>query len=118
MRLGNFRQKQFLNVGSTSLVSCGEALATQVARGKPWPSARAMTLVPLPRFVGPTARPLFLNSRRSRPGKSRKDPICRVYANPRLILEEFLERFLVGSTAEIVGDTSDRVDIAPVNPSM
>ena len=47
------------SVGSTSVASFGEALATCTARGRPWRSAIAMILLPLPRFVGPTPEPLF-----------------------------------------------------------
>ena len=46
-------------VASTSVTSCGEALATWMARGRPWPSLIAMILLPLPRRVGPMAEPLF-----------------------------------------------------------
>jgi hypothetical protein len=46
-------------VVSTSLVSCGEARAMLQATGRPWRSAIAMILLPLPRRVGPTAEPLF-----------------------------------------------------------
>jgi hypothetical protein len=42
-----------------SFVSCGEALATSTAKGRPWPSLIAMILLPLPRRVGPMAEPLF-----------------------------------------------------------
>ena len=41
------------------LLSCGEALCTLTARGRLWPSATATILVPLPRLVGPTAKPPF-----------------------------------------------------------
>ena len=57
---GSFRKEAPLEGGSTSFVSCGEALATCTARGRPWPSLIAMILLPLPRRVGPTAEPLFL----------------------------------------------------------
>ncbi len=44
---------------STSFTSWGDALSTHTATGRPEASAIAMILVPLPRFVLPTARPLF-----------------------------------------------------------
>src|SRR5713226_693991 len=53
--------KRCWTVGSTSLVSWGEALAIPTATGKPRRSAIAMILVPLPRRVGPTAPPPFLH---------------------------------------------------------
>ena len=52
-------EESFVESASTSLVSCGEALATYTARGRPWPSLIAMILLPLPRRVGPMAEPLF-----------------------------------------------------------
>jgi hypothetical protein len=44
---------------STSVTSCGEALGSRAAIGRPAPSAIAMTLVPFPRVVFPTAKPPF-----------------------------------------------------------
>ncbi len=64
---GNWGAKRWSSVASTNRVSCGEALATCTATGTPWPSVTAMILVPLPRFVLPTAEPLFsLPKRRHR----------------------------------------------------
>ena len=58
-RCGVSRRKRCWSVGSTSMASFGEALATCTARGRPWRSAIAMILLPLPRFVGPTPEPPF-----------------------------------------------------------
>ena len=58
-RAGNRVRNDASSVASTSVTSCGEALATWTARGRPWPSQIAMILLPLPRRVGPTAEPLF-----------------------------------------------------------
>ena len=49
---------------STSLHSAGEALATDTAKGRLLPAATATIFVPLPRRVGPTAKPPFSRSRR------------------------------------------------------
>ena len=57
--LGLVRVKRCATVASTSLVSCGEALAMLQAIGRPWRSAIAVILLPFPRRVGPTAAPLF-----------------------------------------------------------
>ncbi len=54
------------SVRCTSFTSCGEALSAHTATGRPEPSATAMILVPLPRFVLPTPAPPFLPARRSR----------------------------------------------------
>ncbi len=59
IRFGLARVKRWATVASTSFVSCGEALVTQQATGRPWRSAIAMILLPFPRRVGPTAGPLF-----------------------------------------------------------
>jgi hypothetical protein len=58
-RVGSSRRNRAASVASTRVTSCGEALATWMARGRPWPSPIAMILLPLPRRVGPTAEPLF-----------------------------------------------------------
>ena len=52
-------EESLVERGSYDLVSCGEALATCTETGKPWPSAMAMILLPLPRFAEPTPEPLF-----------------------------------------------------------
>ena len=46
-------------VWPTSVTSAGEALAVLTAIGRPWLSVIAMILVPFPRLVFPTQRPLF-----------------------------------------------------------
>jgi hypothetical protein len=43
---------------------CGEALATSTATGRPWRAQMAMTLLPLPRRVGPMAGPLTTRTER------------------------------------------------------
>src|SRR5215469_12272737 len=62
--LGNWGAKWLSSVASSSRVSCGEGLATCTTTGTPWPSVTAMILVPLPRFVLPTAEPPFSLPRR------------------------------------------------------
>ena len=51
--------KRSVTVRSTNFTSCGEAELVWTARGRPEPSATAMSFVPLPRLVFPTAKPLF-----------------------------------------------------------
>lgn len=62
--LGFLRRKRLLRVFSTSFVSWREALSICRTIGRPWRSAIAMTLVPLPRLVGPIYRPPFLPPQR------------------------------------------------------
>src|SRR5437867_2157156 len=52
-------REALLDGGFHESFSCGEALAMLQATGRPWRSAIAMILLPLPRRVGPTAAPLF-----------------------------------------------------------
>ena len=61
-------------VFSTSLLSCGDALSICMEIGRPLPSAIAMILVPFPRLVGPTHRPLFLPPRRWHQSGTRINP--------------------------------------------
>ena len=56
----------FSSVCSTSLTSCGLALVTHTAIGRPAPSATAMSFEPLPRLVFPTPGPLFLPAQNCR----------------------------------------------------
>ena len=65
---------------STSWHSAGEALSTDTARGRLLPAAIATILVPLPRRVGPTAKPPFWRSRRWHPRKPLPDSACLAYA--------------------------------------
>ena len=66
-RWGNSSRKHPAKTASTSRHSAGEALSTDTARGRPSPEAIATIFVPLPRLVGPTAKPPFWRSRRSHP---------------------------------------------------
>lgn len=58
-RSGSSSMRLSSRVASRSLVSWGEALAVPMARGRPAPSAAAMTFVLLPRFVCRRRAPLF-----------------------------------------------------------
>lgn len=80
---GSLGAKLLSSAASTSLVSCGEALATCTATGTPFPSVTAMILVPLPRFVLPTAEPLFSPRRRWRRWLLRLNPTSLAALNPR-----------------------------------
>ena len=75
-RSGNSSRKHPAKTASTSRHSAGEALSTDTARGRPSPEAIATILVPLPRLVGPTAKPLFWRSRMSHPRTLHPDSTC------------------------------------------
>src|SRR5687768_16010756 len=51
-RVGSSWRNRAASVASTSVISCGEALATWTAIGRPWRSPIAMILLLLPRRVG------------------------------------------------------------------
>lgn len=59
-RSGSSAVNMVFKVGSTRVISCGEALLTDMATGRPERSATAMIFVPLPRLVFPTPWPPFL----------------------------------------------------------
>ena len=103
---------------STSWHSAGEALSTDTARGRLLPAAIAMIFVPLPRRVGPSAKPPFWRSRKwhqrtplpssaflARAGAgqavSAPAPVCRC-----------------APTAESDDGMSDRADISPASPAI
>jgi hypothetical protein len=57
-------------VSSTSVTSCGEALAILIPIGRPWPSTIVMIFVPLPRLDLPTMEPPSWPLRRCRQWKT------------------------------------------------
>jgi len=61
------------------LHSAGEALSTVTAKGRPSPEAIATIFVPLPRLVGPTAKPPFWRSRTSHPRMLHLDSTSHVH---------------------------------------
>ena len=107
---GNWGAKLLSSVASTSLVSCGEALATCTATGTPFPSVTAMILVPLPRFVLPTAEPPFWPPRRWRRWLLRLDPTFLGVLNPRPEPAKSLRTdhpFAISENADDRFDTAD-----------
>ena len=78
---GSSSRKHPARTASTSLHSAGEALSTATARGRPSPEAIATILVPLPRLVGPTAKPPFWRSQKSHPRTLRPDGVCLAHAD-------------------------------------
>jgi len=66
-RAGNSSRKLPARTSSTSWHSAGEALCTDTARGRLLVVAIATIFVPLPRRVGPTAKPPFWRSRKWHP---------------------------------------------------
>jgi len=116
-RAGSSSRKLPARVSSTSLVSCGKALSTVTARGKLVTAAMAMIFVPLPRLVGPTAKPPFSHSRRCRPtslppAAAARD--CGVAAPVPAVLYSVARCIPI---VENAGDRSDRVDTCLAVPA-
>jgi len=79
-RGGSSSRKLPARTSSTSWHSAGEALWTDMARGRLLSAAIATIFVPLPRRVGPTAKPPFLHSRRLHPQTPRPGSVCPAHA--------------------------------------
>jgi hypothetical protein len=103
-RAGSWSRKLPARTSSTSWHSAGEALWTDTARGRLLPAAIAMILVPLPRRVGPTAKPLFSRSRRLHPRTPLPGSACLAHtdAGPEVSAPPPASR--CGSTAGIGDD--------------
>jgi len=77
---GSAVRKVYASVSGTRVTACGVAAAVWTARGKPARSATAMRVVPLPRGVVPTPRPLFGGRQRCRRCHTRADRVPRAPA--------------------------------------
>lgn len=115
MFFGSRGAKQLSSVASTSLVSCGEALATCTATGTPFPSVTATILVPLPRFVLPTAEPPFSPRRRWHRWLLRLNPTSLGALNPRPEPAKSPRTDHPFAISENAGDRFDRGDNDPVD---
>lgn len=109
-RSGNSPRKHPARTASTSRHSSGEAFSTDTARGRPSPEAIATIFAPLPRLVGPTAKPPFGRSRTLHPRTLHPDSTCLAHgaggqasAAPRQVC-------LRQPTAGSGDDRSDRKD--------
>jgi hypothetical protein len=80
-RAGSSSRKLPARTSSTSWHSAGEALCTDTARGRLLAAAIATILVPLPRRVGPTAKPPFWRSRRWHPRTPRPGSTGRAHVS-------------------------------------
>jgi hypothetical protein len=112
-RAGSWSRKLPARTSSTSRHSTGEALSTDTARGRLLSAAIAMILVPLPRRVGPTAKPPFWRSRRLHPRTPHPDSTCLVHADALPEASAPLPVFRFAPTAEICDDRSGTGDTSP-----
>src|SRR5579875_2743217 len=96
---GSSSRKLPARTSSTSVHSAGEALWTDTASGRLLPAATATIFVPLPRRVGPTARPPFSRSRKWHLRTLLPGSACRVHADVRPAGVKLLPACPNGSTA-------------------
>ena len=97
----------------TRLHSAGEALCTDTARGRLLSAAIATIFVPLPRRVGPTAKPSFWRSRRSHPRTLLPDSACLAPAAARPAVSALLLTFRCAPTAGSGDGRSGTADTFP-----
>src|ERR1700723_3568528 len=112
-RAGSSSRKLPARTSSTSWHSAGEALWTDTARGRLLSAATATIFVPLPRRVGPTARPPFWRSRTLRPRTPLPDSAALAHADAAPASSAPLPAFRCGSIAGITGGRSGTADISP-----
>ena len=112
---GSSSRKHPARTASTSLHSAGEALSTATARGRPSPEAIATILVPLPRLVGPTAKPPFWRSQKSHPRTLRPGAACLAHADVWPAGAVPPRSYLRQPIAENAGGRSGREDTWPAS---
>src|SRR3954471_23028784 len=112
-RAGSSSRKLPARTSSTSWHSAGEALSTDTARGRLLSAATAMIFVPLPRRVGPTAKPPFWRSRRSHPRTLLPDSACLAHAAAWPTIAAPLPTSRCAPTAGTGDGRSGRADTSP-----
>jgi hypothetical protein len=117
-RSGSSSRKLPASASSTSRHSAGEALSTETASGRLLPAAIGMIFVPLPRRVGPTAKPPFSRSRRLHPRTLLQDSAAPFPegAGPAPVTRLPICR--CAPTVGIDGGRSGMGDTVPVVPSI
>jgi hypothetical protein len=116
-REGSSSRKLPARTSSTSWHSAGEALWTDTARGRLSPAAIATIFVPLPRRVGPTAKPPFWRSQRWHPRTPRPVSTARAHASAAPAAAAPLPVSRPAPIAGIGGGRSGRVDIFRAVPA-
>src|ERR1700760_3614012 len=112
-RAGSSSRKLPARTSSMSWHSLSEALWTLTARGRLLVAAIARVLVPLPRRVGPTAKPLFSRWQRGHQQRPLPDSVYRPHAD---VLPTDARLVPIGRFGPTVGSGDDRfekVDICP-----
>src|ERR1035438_748354 len=112
-RGGSSSRKLPARTSSTSWHSAGEALCTDTARGRLLSAATATIFVPLPRRVGPTAKPPFWRSRTSHPRTPLPDSAGLAHADVAPASSAPLPASRCESIAGIGGGRSGTADISP-----
>jgi hypothetical protein len=113
-RAGNWSRKLPARTYSTSWHSAGEALSTDTARGGLLAAATGMIFVPLPRLVGPTAKPRFSAREGGHPRTRLPDSafLARVGSEP-----DVSAPLPVCRSAPIAGIGGGRSDTADTSPA-
>jgi hypothetical protein len=112
-RTGSSSRKLPARTYSTSWHSAGEALSTDTARGRLLPAATAMIFVPLPRRVGPTAKPPFWRSRKWHRRTPHPDSAFPAGADAEPEASAPVSTCHCAPTAETCDDRSGREDTSP-----
>jgi hypothetical protein len=110
---GSSSRKLPARTPSTSWHSAGEALSTDTARGRLLSAAIATIFVPLPRRVGPTAKPPFWRLRRSHLQTPLPDSACLAYVAARPEVSAPLLTSRCAPTAGTGDGRSGRADTSP-----
>lgn len=117
-RAGSSSRKLPARTYSTSWHSAGEALSTDTARGRLLPAAIAMILVPLPRRVGPSAKPLFWRSRKWHQRTPLPGSVFLAHADAGQAASAPAPVCRCAPTAESDDGRSDREDTFPASPAI
>ena len=112
-RAGSSLRKLPARTYSTSWHSAGEALSTDTARGRLLSAATAMIFVPLPRRVGPTAKPPFWRSRKWHRRTPHPDSAFPARADAELGASAPVPTCRCAPTAETCDGRSGTADISP-----
>lgn len=117
-RAGSSSRERSDRMYSTSWHSAGEALSIDTARGRLLWAAIAMIFVPLPRRVGPSAKPPFWHSRKWHQGTFLPGSAFLAYASAGQAVSAPAPVCRCAPIAESNDRRSDSEDISPASPAI
>src|SRR5580698_3822016 len=117
-RTGSWSRNLPARTSSRSWHSAGEALWTDTARIRLLQAAIATILVPLPRRVGPTARPPFSRPRRLPPRTPHLGSACSAHTGAATVVLVLLQASRSVSTAGTGDGRSETVDTSQATPAI